>query len=98
MPSKPQIRFLQSAAHALHPFVRIGARGLTAAVHKEIDIALEAHELVKIKFSRSRDEKQEAMIDEIGKRQQAECVQKIGHVAVFYRRNAEKDRYSLPRA
>ena len=98
MPSKSQIRFLQSAAHPLHPLVRIGARGLTAAVHKEIDGALEAHELIKIKFSRARDEKREAMIDEIGKRQRADCVQKIGHVAVFYRRNAEKGRYSLPQA
>jgi len=44
-----QRQFLKGLAHTRQPVVMIGNQGLTAAVLKEIDHALAAHELVKIK-------------------------------------------------
>ena len=40
---------LRSQAHHLDPVVLLGANGLTEAVMKEIDRALKAHELIKVK-------------------------------------------------
>ncbi|SUO96281.1 ribosome assembly RNA-binding protein YhbY [Suttonella indologenes] len=97
MLSKTQIRFLKSEAHHLHPIVMIGTNGLSDAVQKEINLALDSHELVKIKLGQLPDEEQAAIIEDICRIQQAEFVQKIGHIAVIYRSNPEKKRYSLPK-
>lgn len=40
---------LRSLAHSLDPVVMIGDAGLTDAVLKEIDVSLNAHELIKIR-------------------------------------------------
>ena len=51
-------RELRARAHALDPVVAIGHHGLTAAVLHEIDVALKAHELVKVRiFNDDRDER-----------------------------------------
>lgn len=97
MLSKNQIRFLKSEAHHLNPVVSIGTNGLTAAVHQEINLALDSHELIKIKLGQLPDTEQSTMIDEIAAEQQADFVQKIGHLAVFYRANSKKAKYTLPK-
>lgn len=96
MLSKTQIRYLKSEAHHLHPVVSIGSNGLTENVHKEINLALDSHELIKIKLGQLPDDTQDKMITIISEHHHAEFVQKIGHLAVFYRTNPEKKRYSLP--
>ena len=97
MLSKSQIRYLRSAAHHLHPVVLIGAQGLTANVDKEIALALNVHELVKIKLGNLDDADQQAMIEHITTTHQADFVQKIGHTAIFFRRNPEQPKYTLQR-
>lgn len=97
MLTKTQIRFLKSEAHHLHPIVMLGANGLTDAVQKEINLALDSHELIKVKLGQLPDEEQDEMIQEICLTQQAEFVQKIGHIAVIYRPNPDKKRFNLPK-
>ncbi|AJP58137.1 RNA-binding protein [Pandoraea vervacti] len=76
---------LRSAAHALNPVVLIGADGLTPAVLKEIDGALKAHELIKVRvFGDERDARvaiYESICDQLG----AAPVQHIGKLLVLYR-------------
>lgn len=96
MLTKSQIHFLKCKAHDLDPVVMIGSRGLTTALHKEIDTALSAHELVKVRLGALSDDRQKAMIDAIGEKQHADFVQKIGHIALFYRCNPEKNGYRFP--
>ncbi len=76
---------LRSTAHALNPVVLIGADGLTPAVLKEIDGALKAHELIKVRvFGDERDARvaiYEAICDQLG----AAPVQHIGKLLVLYR-------------
>ncbi|VVE06471.1 ribosome assembly RNA-binding protein YhbY [Pandoraea terrigena] len=76
---------LRSAAHALNPVVLIGADGLTPAVLKEIDGALKAHELIKVRvFGDERDARvaiYDAICDQLG----AAPVQHIGKLLVLYR-------------
>lgn len=97
MLTKSQIRFLKSQAHHLHPLVMLGANGLTNAVQKEINLALESHELIKVKLGQLPDDEQDEIIETICQTQQAEFVQKIGHIAVLYRANPDKKRYNLPK-
>ena len=54
MPKEPtpaERHALKGRAHRLDPVVMIGADGLTAAVLAEVDRALTAHELIKIRVT-----------------------------------------------
>ncbi len=75
-------------AHALKPVVMIGSNGLTESVHNEIEVALEAHELIKIRVGANDADQRKLFIDEICEEHSAELVQKIGSIAVFYRKNS----------
>lgn len=83
-------RYLRSLAHALKPVVRLGQHGLTEAVSKELNGALEHHELVKVKLSTSDKEARLVQLDALCKSVKAECVQQIGHTATLFRRNLKK--------
>ena len=50
---------LKARAHALEPRVQVGQAGLSDAVVKEIDRALTAHELIKVKILADRDAREE---------------------------------------
>lgn len=77
---------LKALAHALNPVVMIGQAGLTDAVIKEINVALDAHELIKVKIRAERDDRR-AISEQIISATQAELVQSIGQIAVLYRKN-----------
>lgn len=81
---------LKARAHVLKPIVSIGNKGLTEAVHKEIDAALAFHELMKIKIHLKERELRRQVLDEICQTQQAEAIQLIGNIGIIYRKNPEK--------
>ena len=59
---------LRSQAHHLDPVVLLGANGLTEAVIKEVDRALDAHELIKIRVpGDDREERDEMFLELIAK-------------------------------
>ena len=80
---------LKAQAHPLNPVVMIGQAGLTAAVVKEIDLALDTHELIKVKIRAERDDRR-LIQTQICTETQAELIQSIGQVAVLYRKNLKK--------
>lgn len=84
---KATIKHLRSLAHALHPVVRLGNKGLTAAISKELDGALEHHELVKVKLSESEKEARMEQLHALSQSVDALIVQQIGHTATLFRRN-----------
>lgn len=97
MPISPsQKRFLRSRGHHLKPVVLLGQQGLTANVLAEIDRALEAHELIKVRIGGEDRDGRQAIVGEISRATGAELVQTIGHVAVLFRRNEKKPRIALP--
>ena len=80
---------LRAEAHTLKPVVMIGQSGLTAAVLAEIELALNSHELIKVKIRAERDERKlisEKICTDTG----AELIQTIGQIAVIYRLNPDK--------
>lgn len=78
-----QRKQLRGLAHGLDPVVHVGARGLTDAVLEEVELALESHELIKIRFLEPDQKKSQAQA--IGERLDCEHVGTIGHVGIFYR-------------
>ncbi|MEM9305130.1 MAG: ribosome assembly RNA-binding protein YhbY [Pseudomonadota bacterium] len=94
--SKTQKKYLAGICHHLRPVVMLGQKGLTDAVFEEIEIALTAHELVKLKLRGEREDRR-AWAEEIVSRTDAELIQQIGMTACFYRANPDKPKIELPR-
>ena len=80
---------LKALAHRLEPVVLVGAKGLTDEVVKEIDGALKAHELIKVRAAALDREERQAALGEILQRANAELIQQVGKVFVLYRKNDE---------
>ncbi|MDE2155409.1 MAG: YhbY family RNA-binding protein [Xanthomonadaceae bacterium] len=95
--SPSQNRYLRSLAHDLSPVVLLGHKGATAAVVRELDLALDIHELVKVKLSGGDKDERQAQIDFLIEGTQAEKIHRIGHVVVLFRRNADEPKIALPR-
>jgi len=93
-----QTRFLRGQAHGLKAILQVGGKGLTDAVLKEVDGALEHHELIKVKVGGDDRESRDALIDELAGRTGAALVQRIGHTAILYRPSKDKRHIVLPRA
>lgn len=76
---------LKAQAHALDPVVLLGAAGLTDAVLAEIDRALQAHCLVKVRVPLDERTERDAIFAGIADRLEAARVHAIGKVVVLYR-------------
>ena len=96
--SGKQRRWLRGKAHSLKPVVQMGGKGLTDAVVAEVDRALDVHELIKVRLTGEREEREEAVSD-LAERVGAETVGVTGKVAILYRENPlpEKRQVRLPR-
>ena len=93
-----QTRFLRGQAHDLKAMLQVGGKGITEPLVAEIDLALEHHELIKVKVGAEDRDARDAMIDELAQRTGAALVQRIGHTAVLYRPSKERRQIVLPRA
>ena len=78
---------LKGKAHKLEPVVHIGAKGLTDEVVAEIERALSAHELIKVRAGAMERDERDAALQEILLRTSAHPVQQVGKVFVIYRKN-----------
>ena len=78
-------RELRARAHSLHPVVSIGQHGLTASVTHEIDVALLAHELVKVRVFSDDRAARTAMLEQVCTALDCAAVQQIGKLFVLWR-------------
>lgn len=92
-----QKRYLRGLTHALNPVVMTGNKGMTQAVVNEFEIALDHHELIKVKLGCEDRKQRVAQIAALADASGAELVQSIGRVACFYRRNADAPKLALPK-
>ena len=76
---------LRARAHHLKPVVMVGQHGVTPNVLAEIEVALNAHELIKIKLAENDRDARKTMITEICEASKAELIQTIGKVIVIFR-------------
>jgi len=79
-------------AHHLTPVVMIGQEGLSASVTKEINAALNAHGLIKIRVHGDDRAAREAMFIALAEELSAAPIQHIGKLLVLWRPMAEKEK------
>jgi RNA-binding protein len=72
-------------AHHLDPVVMIGGDGLTPAVQKEVDAALNAHGLIKVRVFSDERATREAIFTALSDTLNAAPIQHIGKLLVFWR-------------
>src|SRR4051812_47963437 len=82
----------RSEAHHLDPVVMIGNDGLTPSVKKEIDAALKAHGLIKVRVLGDERLARERMYDELADDLGAAQIQHIGKLLVLWRPKPRKER------
>ncbi|MFH1990816.1 MAG: ribosome assembly RNA-binding protein YhbY [Pseudomonadota bacterium] len=91
-----QKSYLRGLAHGIKPVVIIGQKGITAAVVRSIDEALNSHELIKVKFVDFKEKPlKEKIADDIEKQTGCENVGVIGHTAIFYRQHADPQKQKI---
>lgn len=82
----------RAEAHHLDPVVMVGNDGLTANVKKEIDAALSAHGLIKVRVFSDDRVAREAMFQNVSDELSAAPIQHIGKLLVLWRPQPEKER------
>ncbi len=96
MITSKQKSFLRSEAHHLQPIFQIGKSGLTDAIIKQIEEALEARELIKISVLQNCEQDKEEIAEVLGQQAGLEVVQIIGKTIVLYKESTEKKKIVLP--
>jgi len=92
-----QKQYLKGHAHPLKPVVMLGNTGLTEGVLAEIELALQHHELIKVKVAAEERETKTLIVDAIVRETKASNVQVIGNILVLYRPSTEDRKIILPR-
>jgi putative YhbY family RNA-binding protein len=82
----------RAEAHHLDPVVMIGNDGLTPAVTKETDAALNAHGLIKLRVLGDDRAAREAMLQQLSDELNAAPIQHIGKLLVLWRPKPAKER------
>ncbi len=90
-----QISYLRGLAHNLNPVVMIGNNGLSESVLKEIEVNLNAHELIKIKVMGDDRALRAQMLTDICNQTNAIAVHHIGKQLVVYRQS-DKPKIVIP--
>jgi RNA-binding protein len=82
----------RAAAHHLDPVVMIGADGLTPAVQREVDAALNAHGLIKVRVFSDERATRETIFTTLADALGAAPIQHIGKLLVLWRPMPPKEK------
>jgi len=82
----------RAEAHHLDPVVMIGNEGLTPAVQKEIDAALKAHGLIKVRVFSDDRATREGYLLTLADELEAAPIQHIGKLLVLWRPMPDKEK------
>ncbi len=96
MVSSRQRAYLRSLAHDMDPVFQIGKNGVTAEFLRELDDALEARELLKVRVLKNSMDEPDDAAEETAEALHAVLVQKIGRVFVLYRPSSDEPTIELP--
>lgn len=88
--SEKQKRWLKSQAHHLKPVVMVGQAGVTDGLLAELDLALDHHELLKVRVAAGDRTARDEMVDRLSAASGATLVGRIGNVAVLFRANPKR--------
>ncbi|NLJ98661.1 MAG: ribosome assembly RNA-binding protein YhbY [Tissierellia bacterium] len=92
-----QRSYLKSMANTMDPIFQVGKSGITDNFIKQIDEALEARELLKVKVLNNSLLEAKEVANDLAEKLDAEFVQSIGNKFVLYRESKENKKISLPK-
>ena len=98
MPSGELRRVLRGHGHALSPVVQVGKSGVTHAVVKQVNQALEDHELIKVKIGSECPVDRHQVADRLDDEPGVDLVQMVGRVLLLYKRHPHTPRYEGKRS
>jgi RNA-binding protein len=92
-----QRKYLRALAHHLKPVVWSGKHGVSAELLGTVGRALEAHELIKVKFVEHKRQRRE-LTTELAEGTGAAVAGLIGNIAILYRQQSDpgKRKVRLP--
>jgi len=91
-----QKKYLRGVAHNLNPAAFVGQKGITPTLLEEIDKALEATELIKVKFNDYKEKDQKnSLTQEIAKATGSLVAGMVGHVVILYRQNSDVEKQNI---
>jgi len=96
MLSDAQRKHLRRLGHDRQPVVLIGNAGLSPNLIAEMDQALAHHELVKVRARVGDRHLRDELLAELATQTRSELVQRIGHVALYYRKHPDEPTILLP--
>jgi len=83
---------LKAKAHHLDPVILIGHKGITPNLLQEVEIALEHHELIKVKAQQGSKEVCTDFATQIAEATASELISIIGRVLILYRKKKEDEK------
>lgn len=89
-----QKRHLKSLAQKLDATVHLGKAGITEGFVASLNTELDRHELIKLRFDQHKEEKHE-LAPQIAAKANCHFVWMIGHVAVFFRQQADPEKRKI---
>ncbi len=92
-----QRAYLRGLANKLEPIVHAGKGGVSDAMIKQADDALEARELIKGKVLETAPATAREVAEEIAGRVNAQVVQVVGRTFVLFRQKEKESQITLPR-
>ncbi len=98
MITSKQRSFLRKLANTIDPIFQVGKGGINDEFIKQIDMALEARELIKINVLNNAELSAKEACHKLSDAVNAEEVQVIGNKFVLYRPSKEKPKIELPKS
>ena len=93
-----QRAYLRGLANTMEPILHAGKGGISDAMIKQADDALEARELIKGKVLETAPGTAREVAEEIAVKVNAQVVQVIGRTFVLFRQKEKDSQIKLPRA
>lgn len=90
-----QLRELRALAHDLKPVLRVGKNGYGSSLKLELDQALTAHELIKVKFEREASIEPQELAEQAAVDLGSVKVGSIGRTLILYRRHPKQPKIVL---
>ena len=90
-------KYLRGLGHDLHPLVMVGDKGLSESVIAELKAALKHHELIKVKVRVGDRKDRDLLIVAITEATGSLLIQRIGNVALIFRRNPQEPKIKFPK-
>jgi RNA-binding protein len=89
-----QNSYLRGLGQTLRPAVHVGKKGLDEALLKELERALDQHELIKVKFAALKEQRRE-LSARIAEQTHSHLAGVVGHTALFYREHPDPEKRAI---